>query len=90
MVGTVQVSLKSFGQLSEQPSEAPVHRQNLFSSGSFSCTLKALTDGGPWVVQSVEQPTLDLGSGSDLSVREIEPCVRILSLLLFLLPFLSR
>ena len=30
---------------------------------------------GAWVVQSVERPTLDLGSGHDLTVHEIEPQV---------------
>ena len=30
--------------------------------------------GGAWVAQSVKQPTLDFGSGHDLTVHEIEPC----------------
>ena len=29
--------------------------------------------GGTWVAQSVEHPTLDFGSGRDLTVREFEP-----------------
>ena len=28
---------------------------------------------GPWGVQSVKRPTLDLRSGHDLTVREFEP-----------------
>ena len=32
-------------------------------------------DGGAWVAQSVEQPTLGLGSGHALSVRDFEPHV---------------
>ena len=31
---------------------------------------------GPWVAQLVECLTLDFGSGHDLNVCEIEPCVR--------------
>ena len=31
--------------------------------------------GGAWVAQSVKRPTLDFGSGHDLTVREKEPHV---------------
>ena len=30
---------------------------------------------GAWVAQSVEWPTLDFGSGHDLTVRGFEPCL---------------
>ena len=30
---------------------------------------------GAWVAQLVKRPTLDFGSGQDLTVPEIEPCV---------------
>ena len=29
---------------------------------------------GAWVVQSIKHPTLDFGSGHDLTISEIEPC----------------
>ena len=32
---------------------------------------------GTWVAQSVEEPTLDFGSGHDLTVREFEPRIRL-------------
>ena len=31
--------------------------------------------GGAWVAQLVKCPTLDFGSGHDLRVHEIEPCI---------------
>ena len=33
--------------------------------------------GGTWVAQSVERLTLDFGSGHDLTVHGVEPCVRL-------------
>ena len=33
--------------------------------------------GGTWVAQSVEHPTLDFGSGHDLTVLRIEPSIRL-------------
>ena len=39
--------------------------------------LKKIKSRGTWVAQSVEHPTLDLGSGHDLTVHEIEPHVRL-------------
>ena len=30
---------------------------------------------GTWVAQSVEHPALDFGSGHDVRVRRIEPCM---------------
>ena len=33
-----------------------------------------MCEGGTWVAQLVKRPTLDLGSGHDLTVREFEPC----------------
>ena len=38
--------------------------------------LRHKTNGGAWGAQSVKCLTLDLGSGHDLTVCEIEPCVR--------------
>ena len=32
---------------------------------------------GAWVAQSVEHPTLDFGSGHDLTVHEFEPCIEL-------------
>ena len=32
---------------------------------------------GAWVAQSVKYPTLDFGSGHDLTVHETEPCIRL-------------
>ena len=32
---------------------------------------------GAWVAWSVKRPTLDLGSGHDLTVCEFEPCIRL-------------
>ena len=32
---------------------------------------------GTWVVQLVKRLTLDFGSGHDLIVREIEPCIQL-------------
>ena len=37
--------------------------------------LKLSEARGAWVAQSVEHRTLDLGSGHDLAVRELEPRV---------------
>ena len=34
---------------------------------------------GTWVAQSVGHPTLDLGSGHDLKVVGIKPCVGLLT-----------
>ena len=31
---------------------------------------------GAWVAQPVKHPTLDFGSGHDLTVGEFEPCIR--------------
>ena len=33
--------------------------------------------GGTWVAQSVKRPTLDLGSGHDLTVHGFKPRVRL-------------
>ena len=33
--------------------------------------------GGAWRAQSVKHPTLDFGSGHDLRVNGIDPCVRL-------------
>ena len=30
-----------------------------------------------WVAQLVKHPTLDFGSGHDLAVHEIKPCIRL-------------
>ena len=35
--------------------------------------------GGAWVAQSRRRPTLGFGSRHDLTVREFEPCVRLLA-----------
>ena len=32
---------------------------------------------GPWLAQSVKCPTLDFGSGHDLRVHGIEPCIKL-------------
>ena len=32
---------------------------------------------GTWVAQSVMHPTLDFGSGHDLTVLEFKPCIRL-------------
>ena len=32
---------------------------------------------GAWVAQSVKCPTLDFGSGHDLTVHEFQPCIRL-------------
>ena len=32
---------------------------------------------GTWMAQKVKHPTLDFGSGHDLSVCEFEPCARL-------------
>ena len=37
--------------------------------------VKMITLGEAWVAQSVKRPTLHLGSGHDLTVREFEPPV---------------
>ena len=37
--------------------------------------LKMATSKGAWVAQSVKCPTLDFGSGHNLMVHEIQPCV---------------
>ena len=34
-----------------------------------------ITSRGTWVAQSVKHPTLDFGSGQDLKVPMIEPCI---------------
>ena len=39
--------------------------------------LKIFPTQGSWVVQSVKQLTLDLGSDHDLAVHGIEPCIRL-------------
>ena len=45
-------------------------------SRSASLSLKnKLTFRGPWEAQSVEWPTLDLGSGHDLRIPEFGPCL---------------
>ena len=41
----------------------------------MSITKKTVPFWGTWVAQSVKLPTLDFGSGGDLMVCEIEPCV---------------
>ena len=33
--------------------------------------------GATWVAQSDEHPTLDFGSGHDLTVHEFESCIRL-------------
>ena len=38
---------------------------------------EALLGQGAWVAQSVKRPTLDLGSGRDLTIREVEPRVQL-------------
>ena len=38
--------------------------------------LEQITVGGPWGAQSVKCPTLDFGSGHDLTVHEMEPHIR--------------
>ena len=35
--------------------------------------LQKINDGGAWVAQLVEGPTLDLGSGNDPRVMELSP-----------------
>ena len=44
-----------------------------FNQVSAQSHLKTL---GLWVAQLVKHPTLDFGSGHDLTVCEFEPCVR--------------
>ena len=55
---------------------------NIKGKGSL---LKDQTNWGAWVAQWIKRPTLDLGSGLNLMVREIHPLLGILSLLLSLL-----
>ena len=38
---------------------------------------KTFSLGGTWVAQSAEHPTLDFGSGHDLTVCEFEPHIRL-------------
>ena len=38
--------------------------------------LKMLVSRGAWVAQSIERLTLNFGLGHDLTVCEIEPCIR--------------
>ena len=42
--------------------------------------LKTFKNWGTWVAHLVKHPTLDFGSGHEVMVSEIEPCVRIPSL----------
>ena len=51
----------------------PEHYQEILVA--FSHNLRYKDCGGAWVAQSVERPTLDFGSGHDLMVRGMEPCV---------------
>ena len=39
--------------------------------------LKSSDSGGAWVAQSLKHLPLDFGSGHDLTVRELEPCVSV-------------
>ena len=39
--------------------------------------IKTVTIWGTWVVQSVKHPTIDFSSGHDLTVFEIEPCIKL-------------
>ena len=34
-------------------------------------------DSGVWMAQAVKRPTLDVGSGHDLTIHELEPHVRL-------------
>ena len=45
--------------------------------GSQSRVIKYMNYWGTWVVQSVEHPTLDFGTGHDLTVPGFEPQVGI-------------
>ena len=53
-----------------------VHLQSYFSENLTGCVSENAASQGAWVTQSVKHPTLDLGSGHDLTVCEFEPCVR--------------
>ena len=55
----------------------------------FEIVYKNCICWGAWVAQLVKQPTLDFGSGHDLTVREIEPLIGSLLGILCLLLSLS-
>ena len=42
-----------------------------------SMSLQEAESRGTWAAQSVKRPTLGLGSGHDLTVRESEPRIRL-------------
>ena len=46
----------------------------LNSRGMWSLLCENRLELGRWVARSAEHPTLDLGSGHDLSVCEFQPC----------------
>ena len=48
-------------------------RHNPFISFLPSCIHKFTRTGGAWAARSVKRPTLDIGSGHDLTVCDIKP-----------------
>ena len=55
--------------------QKPDCRTEMSKANSF----KKLYSVGTWVAQLAGHPTFDFGSGHDLAVREIEPCVGLCS-----------
>ena len=55
----------------------PPNRDTNRQTFIISQVLRARNSRGTWVAQPVERPTLDFGSGHDLTVREIEPRIRL-------------
>ena len=45
--------------------------------GGKELSVKSVGSGAPGGAQLIEHPNLDMGSGHDLTIREINPCVRL-------------
>ena len=61
----------------ERPTSAQVTVSRSMSSRPASGSVLTARSLEPWVAQLVEHPTLDFGSGHDLTVREFEPNIRL-------------